>query len=413
MALTLDGITALAPDQASLKAAHGLMKAKKWPVRAHGEALVWGECQGSGANPYRTVFDCTDHGYKCTCPSRKFPCKHVLALMWMHVEDPSPFAAAEVPGWVTDWLGRRRKTGGGAAAPASSEGKSLAAAKLAEPEAPLDPKAEARRKAATEKRARETEEALAAAVQDLERWISDQLRTGLSSLLAELGKLVLLIRAWQATPLDPELRRMVASAETRDSLLESAQALRVTAHWEVLGEQISTRRDGMVSQATWLVNLDDGSPGFALLLDFFPANLGKRASAFAPGEQFRAELVFYPARVPLRAVIAERSALEARLGWPKASAADPIAPFLAAQDTAPWLSRAPVLLPAGGFYRAGKALWWRSADAAHAFPLANAAGIAEVLRGIELDAAAGLWSGGRLTLLAGQSAAWGRVGFDA
>ena len=80
MSLTTNKITELAPDQASLNAAHKLMKPGKWPTLAQHGDLVWGECQGSGANPYRTVFDRSNAGYKCTCPSRKFPCKHVLAV---------------------------------------------------------------------------------------------------------------------------------------------------------------------------------------------------------------------------------------------------------------------------------------------------------------------------------------------
>lgn len=171
MTLTTDTVAALAPDQASLKAASKLTKTAKWPVREFDAAsnLVWGECQGSGANPYRTVFDLSDHGYKCTCPSRKFPCKHALALMWMYAEGPGDFSAGTVPEWVTDWLGRRRKTG--AKPEVSTDGKSIALARAEEPEKPEDPKAIARREAAAKKRAEETEAAL------LGLWTT--LRTGL------------------------------------------------------------------------------------------------------------------------------------------------------------------------------------------------------------------------------------------
>src|SRR6476646_6343377 len=110
MSLTLERIEALAPDQASLAAARKLLKASLWPTLAEGEGLVWGECQGSGATPYRVVIHEADAGYKCTCPSRKFPCKHTLALMWMRAEGSPAFAPAAVPDWVKDWLSRRRGT---------------------------------------------------------------------------------------------------------------------------------------------------------------------------------------------------------------------------------------------------------------------------------------------------------------
>ena len=53
MTLTMEGVLALAPDEASAKAARGLIAPAKWPVLGANDAAVWGECQGSGATPYR------------------------------------------------------------------------------------------------------------------------------------------------------------------------------------------------------------------------------------------------------------------------------------------------------------------------------------------------------------------------
>src|SRR5499425_473449 len=110
MSLTLERIEGLAPDQASLAAARKLLKPASWPTLAQGDGLIWGECQGSGATPYRVVVSETDVGYKCTCPSRKFPCKHTLALMWMRAEGRAITREAQ-PDWVDDWLARRRGPG--------------------------------------------------------------------------------------------------------------------------------------------------------------------------------------------------------------------------------------------------------------------------------------------------------------
>ncbi|WP_226576261.1 SWIM zinc finger family protein [Acuticoccus sediminis] len=455
MLLTHDAIASLAPDQKALTAARGQMKPAKWPVRerADDRALVWGECQGSGANPYRTVVDAATLGYKCTCPSRKFPCKHVLALMWMFVDDPALFQPAVTPEWVAEWLGRRRRAG--PAAITSGGGKSLAAASLVPDAAAADPKAEARRIAAAEKRAGETRAALFQAIDDVEGWIADQLRTGLGAFIedapdrcraiaarmvdgkaaalagrideiparlllrpveerldaavAELGKVVILARAFRAAPEDPELRRLVATAETRESVLEAAGTLRVRAAWEVLGERISTRRDGMVMQESWLINLGEG-PRFAVLLDFFPASAGRRGSAFANGDRFEGELAFYPARVPLRALIADRTPLAGDADWPATPAApDPLAAVAAANDAAPWLTRVPLLLPPGRLLAGGKAFWWQSADGGDALPLADPP--PRAVRGMALAAAAGVWDAGRLTLLAAQTD-WGRIALD-
>ena len=110
MVLSLAKIEALAPDQAALDAARKLLKPATWPTLACDETgLVWGEAQGSGATPYRVVISEADAGYKCTCPSRKCPCKHSLALMWMRAEGKAVFASATPPQWV---LVVRKRPGG-------------------------------------------------------------------------------------------------------------------------------------------------------------------------------------------------------------------------------------------------------------------------------------------------------------
>ena len=81
MSLTLQIVEKLAPDQASLTAAKKLLSNTKWQNQGINQetTTIWGECLGSGSKPYYVVADTTDHRYKCTSPSRKFPCKHTLA----------------------------------------------------------------------------------------------------------------------------------------------------------------------------------------------------------------------------------------------------------------------------------------------------------------------------------------------
>jgi hypothetical protein len=455
----LRAVEALATDQSALKAAAGLAKPGKWSgigVSQDG-ALIWGECAGSGANPYRVMADLRDLGNKCTCPSRKFPCKHVLALLWIKAEAVLPFAPAETPDWVTDWLGRRR--GGAAPKPAAGAApKDIGAAGIAQPDAalPEDPKAVARREAAAAKRAEETQRAILDALDALEQWIGDQLRAGLAAFIddatarcrrigarlvdgkaaalagridelparllalpagdrvrgavVELGRLVLLARAFRADPKDAEIRRAIASAETREAVIADPRALRVTGMWEVLAERVETRRDGLVSQTTWLLNLSGAAPHFAMLLDFFPATVGRRGSVFTPGEQFAGELIFYPAQTPLRAFLMIRESTDApALPWPTLAGSSGnalTAPFIAA----PWLLEIPLLLPAGRIVQddAGSH-WWRSAEDHTVLPVATE--VEGLIRGTDLIGTAAVWSGSRLDILAAQSA-WGRIAVD-
>ncbi|MDR2113076.1 MAG: SWIM zinc finger family protein, partial [Candidatus Accumulibacter sp.] len=430
--------------------------------------LYWGECQGSGTNPYRVVADASDSAYKCTCPSRKFPCKHTLALMWMGAANADLFLPAQAPEWVTDWLGRRRKGGGGtsavggtgAASSTAHEEKSIAAALQAPSGAEAavveDPGAAARRETARKQRAENTRAAIAAALEELEQWITDQLRLGLAAfidnasercrriaarlvdqkaaalasrvdelparlfalrneerpeaVIRELGKLVLLIKAWRARPDDPEIRRQVSTSETREHVLGDPEALVVHSAWEALGERIQTRRDGLVSHATWLMNLHPGPCAHALLLDFHPASAGKRAQSFAAGEQFEAALAFYPSPAPLRALIVDRSPIGERRAWRAVAASpDPLAACAPFWNGAPWGLECPLVLPPGRVVRDREGRgWWRADEDEHGSGLPLARETPLPVLGMALSAAAGLWDGMRLDLFAAQSA-FGRI----
>jgi uncharacterized Zn finger protein len=48
-----------------------------------------------------------DLAAKCTCPSRKVPCKHTLGLLVLAATMPSALIATQPPEWVMEWLVRR------------------------------------------------------------------------------------------------------------------------------------------------------------------------------------------------------------------------------------------------------------------------------------------------------------------
>ena len=75
--------------------------------------------------------------------------------MWMFVEDEVAFGTGAIPDWVNDWMagGAARQRGETAT---SNEAKSLDGARAVERRGGADPKAEARRQAAAEKRAQDT-----------------------------------------------------------------------------------------------------------------------------------------------------------------------------------------------------------------------------------------------------------------
>src|SRR5580704_8381113 len=101
-------VLALAPDAPSQRAARSLASGRSWPLTGAAEpGALWGECRGSAATPYRTVVDLSGPAYRCSCPSRKFPCKHVLALLLLWADGSVKDDAGEPPDWADSWLTAR------------------------------------------------------------------------------------------------------------------------------------------------------------------------------------------------------------------------------------------------------------------------------------------------------------------
>ncbi|MFY7877583.1 MAG: SWIM zinc finger family protein, partial [Pirellula sp.] len=78
-----------------------VLKKKYLQLNISGDSsILFGECQGSGKDPYRCSCDFIRPGaptYRCSCPSRQFPCKHSIGLMYAYVQNASSFKTAEVP----------------------------------------------------------------------------------------------------------------------------------------------------------------------------------------------------------------------------------------------------------------------------------------------------------------------------
>lgn len=87
--LSLDDayVDSLAPNADAIKNGRALVLKKKFLALHIDEdgTLLFGSCQGSGASPYRCSCDFRNPAaptHRCTCPSRQFPCKHCLGLLY-------------------------------------------------------------------------------------------------------------------------------------------------------------------------------------------------------------------------------------------------------------------------------------------------------------------------------------------
>jgi hypothetical protein len=453
MGLTLAKVEEIAPDQGSLDAARKLLKPQGWPsLGCDGDGLIWGECQGSGSQPYRTIASEADFGTKCTCPSRKFPCKHALALLWMRA-DGRTFQPQERPQWVNDWLARRRP-GGGAAKPAAAAGERKDIGAAAEPEAPPDPAAEARAAAQRERNRLDRETMILAGLDELDRWLIDHLERGLAGfqsvaqeqcrllarrlvdakasglagrveqlpaalfaqpepqrpefLVEKLAELHLIAESYRRQAelppaLRADVRQTVGWTLGKDALVGEPEALRIRDRFMVVATVNEVQPDKLRRLECWLARLGEGEgPRFAVLIDFMPVSLGSVGNPHAPGEEFFAELLFFPSAAPLRAVIMEKSASSPRPErWPVPAhgVAGALADYEATLARQPWLGTWPMAVANATLARQGDDLVLTEGPEGACLPLApDPDDLALPLLGVNGIDVFGLWDGRRLAL---------------
>src|SRR5687768_17431342 len=99
----------LTEDEQTRRDGTKLATRSKWPTLGVDDLAIWGQCQGSGKAPYRVSVDKDELAYRCSCPSKKFPCKHTMGLLILFAKDQKLFTQSDAPGWVTEWLESRQK----------------------------------------------------------------------------------------------------------------------------------------------------------------------------------------------------------------------------------------------------------------------------------------------------------------
>lgn len=334
MTWTSDQILALAPDPESVKAARSLLVPRKWPNMGANEEGIWGECQGSGKDPYRTSIDLSEPAFKCSCPSRKFPCKHGLALFLMYCDQRTLFKSNTPPNWMSEWLKTR------------TEKKQKKEEKAQQIQQPVDEATQAKREKKREKTMKQREETVQRGIKELELWLRDLTRRGLvnlqsqstsfwtnvekrmvdaqapglanfiqelesaivlkenwsNSFLTRLGKLHLLLESYSRAEQFPaeqqaDIRTMIGWTQTKEEILQNHG---IHDQWQILG-QYKEEDEKLMSQRIWLFGKK--TKRFALILNFaFGAAKRMIDRSWITGSELDGELVFYPGSTPLRAL---------------------------------------------------------------------------------------------------------------
>lgn len=322
MQLSYEQVLQMAPDEASVSAGKKLQTAKAWLRLGQNEKALWGECQGSAV--YQVKVEQSATGYKCSCPSRKFPCKHVLGLLLLAASNSQALPTLDAPGWVAEWLDQRQ---------ASAAKKEAKAAK----ESPVDEKAQ-------QKRAEQRLDRVSDGVEKLERWLRDLIRNGLAGLenqgagsweeqakrlidaqapglalqlrqmgelpgsspdwplklLHQMGRLKLALHAFhRMDQLEPalaySLRQWMGWTISAEELDKAGE--KVEDDWMILGQWVDDD-DRIRTQRTWCQGKI--SQRQALVLQFV-AGSGAFPVSFRPGTQQHGTMLFYPGASPQRA----------------------------------------------------------------------------------------------------------------
>jgi SWIM zinc finger len=332
--LTADQIRSLAPDPQVFAAGQKLARPGNWSELGRGASLLWGQCQGSAL--YHVQVDLSAMAFKCSCPSRKQPCKHVVGLLSLSLE-PADLPETEPPPRVLEWIARRET------AQAKKESSIPSTPKT-------DAGADVARASMLARRSAERAERVAEGIEGLDLWLNDLIRNGLSSvetkpssfwerqaarlvdaqapglagrvrrlaaipgssphwpqqLLDDLGRLALLTQAYRrlddksSPDREHDLRQLVGWTMSKEEI--SQQGERVRDEWMCVGQYIE-EENRLQAQRTWLTGLRTGRA--ALILQFAP---GRPAFPWiaTPGTCQEMELQFWPGACPQRARIETR-----------------------------------------------------------------------------------------------------------
>ncbi|GGG49943.1 SWIM zinc finger family protein [Hymenobacter glacieicola] len=378
---------ALITDPGTLKRGQELAAPAKWSNLGQTETAAWGECKGSGSTPYQTGIDLREPAFKCSCPSRVFPCKHGAGLLLLLARQPQLLSGPTPPPWLAEWLTKRQQTTGKQHAKSASPDADLSA--LTELAKPATAGAASEPELARQKREAQRLARMQRGAEELETWLLDLVRAGLAAtesqplsfwenqvarlvdnqlpglattirelptlrhqgpnwperMLARLGELYLLVRTVPRLEQLPATTRQEVVQQLGVSIKKEeviATQPGVVDTWFVLS-QITTEEERLTVRRTWLQGQETGR--FALAVEF---SFGGQAftTPLIPAGRYTGSLSFYPGLLPLRAVPGELTfsgtyTLAPLGGIGPAQLLDDYATALARQ---PWLRELPVLL---------------------------------------------------------------------
>ena len=298
-----------APDSRTLSQARGLFFAKRWKTLEGNGQYLWGEYETVHGHQHKAFVRLEPPFFRCSCKSRRRPCKHSLALVLLFLNRPDVWVVKEeIPEWAAHYIQQK--------------------------EASKPPKVNASQQ---EKRILLMDQGVA----ELEKWLLNIIQQGLAqftnpsdwenlaarmvdaklgsiarrlrycktlfltenwldSVTQEVGSLYLFVRAWQqkSSLTKPKKQTLLQAAGwniRKDSILQNAA---IKDNWLVLGLTTGTE-DKLTFRRTWFRG--ETTKRLALILDFSYGNRGFE-DHWVLGSVLDGELVFYPGDAAIRAI---------------------------------------------------------------------------------------------------------------
>lgn len=349
----------LAPDASTLDQARRLFFAKRWQTLAGNGDHLWGEYETAYGQKCSAVVRLEPPLFRCSCKSRRRPCKHTLALVLLFLNRNEAWTVKEqLPEWAISLLGAQATTTSPAVTVAAPDAAKQAQRiqLMDQGVAELDKWLQqlARLGLAQLANAPEEWETLAARMVDSKLGsIARRLRICQSlfqnedwvdEVTAEIGRLYLFVRAWQRKPSlqDDQKRELLQVAGwnlRKDRVLQEPS---VNDNWLVLGIKTGSE-EKLNFRRTWLRGEKTGK--YALLLDFAYGNQGFEEH-WVTGSVLNGSLAYYPGQPKIRAVFkhynSSRAPYEAKTAYTNfTEVKQAYAQNLAAS---PWLLSLPVLI---------------------------------------------------------------------
>lgn len=387
----------LAPDAGTYQRSLSLVATARWQQRGRLQVrYLWGMIAGSGGTVYRTLADRQTGAHQCSCPVRKTPCKHALALLAGYEQDAFSFRTDSHPQWATDWTAQRAQAETSTQAADSPKGQNE------------------KHQQALAKRIAEMRPGLL----EFKTWLQDLVRRGLAvaeqesydywydtatrlvdskartaaNVIRTIPDLIQAHDDWHPRVFQ-QLTALYAMAQAFERLDDLPEPLRydvlsmagytypkrdlmqlptVADTWEVHGIiQGTTAADpSLTYRRVWLRG--QRTQQAALLLDFHHSSQ-QFEQTYTVGTALPAELIYYPSQVPLRARLLPET-IDTPQDFPQWSEGYPLDTLLDQYAQAigrnPWLTLYPAWLSGVVPVRHDKRLYLRATDGA-SIPVAD------------------------------------------